>query len=170
MTGRGPQGPPDGSLEPVKSPIRFRALARSAKSRFQEAMAGRHPPTVLCFHSGLVRLSPFERCTLREISALDRPARFRTADWQTMDETEWSGLLDEARSGAYAAVIISMPYATWSRAKGNKFGPRPARSAAQPWGFPWLEGKRAIAVERETPGFAEALRSRRPWTKWEASM
>ena len=57
-------------------------------------------------------------------------------------------LLDKLKAGYFDAVILSPPCATWSRAPwANSLGPRPLRSSAHPWGYPWLEGYKLHKVE-----------------------
>ena len=56
-----------------------------------------------------------------------------------------SSLLERINNGEFLAIVLSPPCGTWSRAPwANQFGPRPLRSAAFPWGFPWLEGSRLV--------------------------
>ena len=57
-------------------------------------------------------------------------------------------LLDKLRSHFFQAVVMSPPCATWSRAPwANSLGPRPLRSSAHPWRYPWLEGDKLRKVE-----------------------
>ena len=37
---------------------------------------------------------------------------------------------------------------TWSRLRSGGGGPRPVRSRAHPWGYPWLDGPRLEEIER----------------------
>ena len=64
-----------------------------------------------------------------------------------MDEESQQELLRCLKSGYYAAVILSPPCASWSRAPwANNWGPRPLRTALYPWGMPWLEGPKLAKV------------------------
>ncbi len=56
-------------------------------------------------------------------------------------------LIDRIAEGQCAAILMSPPCGTWSRAPwANADGPRPLRSCLEPWGFPWLEGPRQQKV------------------------
>ena len=76
-------------------------------------------------------------------------------EWDILNGPSFDLLADENRDrllaaisqGIYAAVLMSPPCGTWSRAPwANQFGPRPLRSSGFPWGFAWLEGHRLKKV------------------------
>ena len=69
------------------------------------------------------------------------------AEFDLLREDVRKRILTNLRNGEYAAVLMSPPCGTWSRAPwANQLGPRPLRSASHPWGFPWLEGHRQKKV------------------------
>jgi hypothetical protein len=49
-------------------------------------------------------------------------------------------LLHRAGSREFAGGLFSPLCSSWSRLRFSPHGPPPIRSAAHPWGFPWLEG------------------------------
>jgi hypothetical protein len=56
--------------------------------------------------------------------------------------------LEDIAKGVYDFVIVSPPCNTWSRACwANSMGPKPLRSRAHPFGFPWLEGDKKMKAE-----------------------
>ena len=98
------------------------------------------------------------------------------SDFDLLQEDNQQRILAAIRDGSYAAVLMSPPCGTWSRAPwANQFGPRPLRSAAHPWGFPWLEGFRQQKVAesncfiRLCLQVLEILQAHHPQTKfwWE---
>ncbi len=57
--------------------------------------------------------------------------------------------LDQAaRAGSFDAILLAARLPTWSRLQHcDPTGPRPLRSRAWQWGFPWLEGEGKAAAE-----------------------
>ena len=71
----------------------------------------------------------------------------RGREFDLLDEESQQELLNRIKNGYYAAVILSPPCASWSRAPwANNWGPRPLRTALYPWGMPWLEGPKLAKV------------------------
>ena len=59
----------------------------------------------------------------------------------------WDELFRLIAQGEFDAVVISPPCNSFSRARQTYPGPRPVRSAAHPWGFPWLSNANREFVE-----------------------
>lgn len=71
----------------------------------------------------------------------------RGADNDLLNEEVQASLLRRVEAGEFCCVILTPPCASWSRAPwANPWGPRPLRTAAHPWGMPWLEGARLQKV------------------------
>jgi hypothetical protein len=59
-----------------------------------------------------------------------------------LSQPVFTGILGDIASAQYDVVVITPPCNTWTRSVwSNTAGPRPVRSRAHPWGFPWLSGK-----------------------------
>ena len=72
----------------------------------------------------------------------------RDASHNFLDEGFWSAIKEKIRTGFYAALIVSPPCHTHTRARQNKSnGPPPIRSRTYPWGFPWLSGPRKAKLD-----------------------
>ena len=66
-------------------------------------------------------------------------------------ESLWEQLMCEVRDGLWDVVILSPPCNTYSRARcqwRSHPGPRPLRSKAFPWGFPWLSNSHYKLVQQ----------------------
>ena len=89
-----------------------------------------------------IRASLEELCMARgmalELSEIDL---CYGAEHDMSDEAQWLKVRAQLEAGNFDTVIITPPCSTYSRAPwANKKGPKPVRSRAHPWGFPWLRG------------------------------
>ena len=63
------------------------------------------------------------------------------AEHDMSDEVQWLKVKARIDAGEFDTVLITPPCSTWSRAPwANRKGPKPVRSRAYPWGYPWLRG------------------------------
>ena len=53
-------------------------------------------------------------------------------------DAEWNSMWTDLAQGKFDFLLIEPPRATFSRARHHRPGPRPLRSGAYPYGFPWL--------------------------------
>ena len=64
------------------------------------------------------------------------------------EEEQWLRVRSLLEEGVYDTALITPPCSTYSRAPwANKRGPKPVRSRAHPWGFPWLRGAQREKAE-----------------------
>ena len=97
------------------------------------------------------------RSVLRRFASIQKGQEIECEEWDIcrgpqfdlLNEEVQQRLLQRIEAGEFAAVLLSPPCASWSRAPwANRWGPRPLRTALHPWGMPWLEGERLQKVAR----------------------
>ncbi len=65
----------------------------------------------------------------------------RGAGQDMANEEDWQKVRRQLEAGHFDCVLLTPPCSSFSRAAwANRKGPRPVRSRAHPWGFPWLRG------------------------------
>ena len=66
---------------------------------------------------------------------------YRSEEHDLSVDELWEKVATRVQAGQFHAIMMSPPCSTWSRAVwANRKGPQPVRSAAYPYGFPWLRG------------------------------
>ena len=95
----------------------------------------------------------------------------RGAGQDMANEEDWQEVRRQLEAGHFDCVLLTPPCSTFSRAAwANKRGPRPLRSRAHPYGFPWLRGAQrdkaalgSLLVQRALEAASSAHKAGTAW-------
>ena len=104
------------------------------------------PPVVLrvlYLFAGEERKTDVSHMIKKKAKEVDLPIEVEEVDTCRGDQCDvgpsavWDPIIIRLRAGVYAALIVSPPCNTWTRARNHRRnGPPPLRSSTHPWGVP----------------------------------